>query len=234
MDYNSCIEYEHGMVHLLDTFVYITVDPSGGASEATATARIDKCGWTVGAVNAKDERFIFEIGENHLTDEQFIDHVYRLNEEYLPKLIGIEKTPHLMSHFRKAEKERKVVLPLYELRSKGVKKSVRIRSSRLTLGHTYFLDGIQPKCQLMFRNWYDEMLHGDDGIDSFAYFDTIAVPPTVAQLTAHKQEVMRLIERNMLLNLPKSGNRDTALIRHLMASQRYSEDDDLESFNNGE
>ena len=221
-------------VHLLDTFVYITIDPSGGSSEATATSRTDKAGWTVCAVDAKDNRYILDLDEAHLTDEQFVDHVYKLWQTYLPRLIGIEKTPHLLSHFRRVEKERKVILPITELRPRGRKKSVRIRSAGTTLPYTYFLAHIQPKVQQIFRKWYDEMQHGDDGIDSFAYLDDIAVAPTEAQLKAHKLEILRAIDRNMLLHLPSRERRDVESIQKLLGIQRENAQEDLEAFYNGE
>ena len=236
IDYNRYVVYPGGKIHLLDTFVYITIDPSGGASESTATSTTDKCGWCVGAVNVKDERFILELDEHHFNDEQFVDHVYKLHEKYLPRLIGIEKTPHLMSHFRRAEKEKKLVLPLTELKPRGRKKSVRITSARATLGYTYFLNSILMKSQLMLRSYYGEMQHGDDGVDAFAYFDDICVPPTEQQLLSHKQEILRLIEKNIVLHLPERDKREVVEVQRLLRehNQTYSADDDLEAFNNGE
>jgi hypothetical protein len=233
MNYNRYINYEGGRIHLLDTFVYIAIDPSGGSSEQNATSRTDKCGWSVAAVNTKDERFILELNERHFDDEQFVAHLFTLNETYLPRSMGIEKTPHLLSIIRREETKRKIALPLVELRPKGRKKSARIRSSRATLGYTYFLADIQPRCQLMFRNWYDDMQHGDDGIDSFAYLGDMIVPPTEEQLTAHKTEVLKLIDHNILVHLPDYTKREVREVERLLDRHRYNEEDDLDAFYEG-
>lgn len=232
IDYYDVREQEQRSVTLLDCFVYIAVDPSGGSSEDTATSRTDKCGWTVCAVDKHDNRFIFEIGERHLDDDQFVRHMYTLNEQYIPKFIGIEKTPHLLTHFRHVEKEKKLVLPIITLAPKGRKKSVRIRAAGTTLGRTYFLDNVTAENQRRFRNWYDEMEHGDDGIDSYAYLDDFAEPPTEEQLVAHKKEVLKVLAELYVKELPDQVKGEWAFVKKYTTGKNdYNAD--WEAFTNG-
>lgn len=209
---------------LIDCFVYIAVDPSGGSSEATATRRTDKCGWAVGAVDMHDNRFILEIGEKHFDDEQFVDHIYSLYDQYIPKVIGIEKTPHLLSHFRHIEKQKKKVLPITELKPLGRKKEVRIRSAGTTLGRTYFIDTERNSYEQLFRKWYTDMEHGDDGLDAFSYLDDIIIAPTEEQLQSHRNQILKLLAELYVEQLPKEAKEDWAFVKRFTQQDSYSED----------
>ena len=225
IDYYDVREEQQRSVTLLDLFVYIAVDPSGGSSAETATSRTDKCGWTVCGVDVHDNRFIFEIGERHLDDDQFVRHMYTLYEQYIPRYIGIEKTPHLLTHFRHVEKEKKMVLPIITLAPKGRKKAVRIRAAGTTLGRTYFLDNSVAENQRRFRGWYDEMEHGDDGIDSYAYLDDFAEAPTEQQLIAHKNEILKVLAEMYVKELPDQVKGEWAFVKKFTsATPNYDED----------
>lgn len=220
-------------VRLMDTLIFATVDPSGGASEQEATARTDKCGWCVAAVDVNDNRFILEMDSKHLTDEQFVEHIYAINQQWLPKLIGIEKTPHLLTHFRHIEQRKKLVLPLYELKPNRRKKSDRIRSSGTTFGRTYFIDMDKDRIEQLFRGWYDEMEHGDDALDAFAYLDDIVFPPTPEALQAHIKEVVKIMADVYVELLPKHVQEEWAFVKRFTQSQP-SYDEDWAKFQRGE
>lgn len=231
--YGRKIVYPGGELYLMDCYVYITIDPSGGASEQTATARTDKCGWAVAAVDVKDNRFILEIGEKHLTDEQFVEHIYTLHDTYLPRLIGIEKTPHLDAHLRRAADDKKKYIPITLLKPRARKKSIRIRASSAALGRTYFLDTAAPQYERMFRNWYDEMEHGDDGLDAFAYLDDIMVPPTPGQLDVHRAEIIKALDMLHLTSLPRHVQEEWKFLKKY-TNEDYSPEKDYEEFVNNE
>lgn len=220
-------------LYLMDCFVYIAVDPSGGASEQTATSRTDKCGWAVVAVDVKDNRFVMEIGERHLTDEQFIEHVYQLHDTYLPRMIGIEQTPHLDAHFRRAIVDKKKILPITPLKPRRRKKADRIRSCGAALGRTYFQSGSAAKIQKMFRDWYDEMEHGDDGIDAFAYIEDILVAPTPKQIELHRKEIIKALDMVYITTLPKHVQEEWKFIKRY-ADDTNAPEKDYEDFLNGQ
>lgn len=138
-----------------------------------------------------------------------------------------------MTHFRHVEKVKKLVLPITELRPNRRKKSERIRSSGTTLGRTYFLGADVPRLQTMFRAYYDEMEHGDDALDAFAYLDDIVFPPTPEALQAHIKEVVKIMADVYVELLPKHVQEEWAFVKRFTQSQP-SYDEDWAKFQRGE
>jgi hypothetical protein len=199
---HKTITYPGGKVSLLDTLIYITVDSSGGADETSATTRTDKVGWCVNAVDMYSNWFILELQAAHLSDEQFIQRLFELDDKYLPHTFGIELMPHLATVMRLQFKLLNRSLKIVELKHGRRNKADRITRLRPLLKNTYFLDQNHAHIQHRLRNWYTEQEHDDDDLDAFGYQIDIAHAPTPDSIVSHRKQRQERLEEMQLLRLP--------------------------------
>lgn len=201
--------YGNNQVRSLDEcIVYVTIDPGGGCAPAQATARTDKWGWAVVAVDQQNQWFLLELWEEHLSDDMFIDRLWSVYEKWRPYLIGVEKMPHLDTVIRQSMLNRNRTLPLVELKPGGRAKELRIRGLHPLLENIHVSDRIASAVQHKMQTWYTEMEHGDDALDAFAYVIDIARPPTSQQLIAYRRSMEEHETQLRLQSLPETDRKE--------------------------
>lgn len=193
-------------IELVECNVYVTVDPSGGTGRDQAHAKTDKVGWAVNAVSSDGQWHFLEIGEEYLTDPQFIDKLFLLYHWYRPEVIGIEKMLHLETALRQAFQLRHETLPIGELRPRGRQKSARIRGLRPLCGSIYLREGRTDA--RYFTNYYTAIDHGDDAIDAVAYQVDIARAPSPWQIQSRREARLREWENAQLNALPPTEKQE--------------------------
>lgn len=231
--YDKPIIYPGGIITLNDCFIYITVDPSGGGDPDKATARTDMAGWCVAAVTVSNDWLILELKKEHMSDAMFVDKLFELNSKYLPRTIGIEKTPHLKAYLDLQCRIRKQGLPLMELIHKGRPKQVRIRAVRPFLPTTYFPLVESGHIQKTFHNWYTDMEHGDDDLDAFAYLPDIAIAPTETQLRYHREVIKQRVQE-ILLEGMAGDKSELEFMKKLINKDKLDPTTDMENFWKGQ
>lgn len=220
MNYFSTVTLPTGVdVSLLDCFIYATCDPGGGTSAANATAKTDKTGLTVGAVTLNSEFIILDWDEQWLEIEALAAALIKIHRRWRPRLIGVERMMYLQQFLFAEMRRRGVPLNLSVLQHKGRSKAERIKAMLPFLRKTYFLDTIADKAQSSMMRWHETMKHGDDGIDSLAYFYDVAIPPTLNDLTTHRQERKRFAREELYETLDPRTRAEAQTIR------RYYEND---------
>ena len=229
MNYLSTVQCGETTIPLIDCFLYATIDPGGGTSEVNSGKNTDKAGWTVGAVSINQKHVIVEAGEKYLEVKDMLDLIYGIQKRWKPQLIGIERMMYLQQYLNAEMQRRHKVVPLYTLNHKGRNKAERIKAVLPMLTQTYFTQGVTSIVRPAFDRWHEKMQHGDDWLDSFAYYYDIAVPPNVNALQEHRRirSSYALDERIALLD-PRS-QREARAIRHIL-EPRESYQDDIEDF----
>lgn len=221
----ATIFHEHGTlreaVSLAECTVFVTVDPSGGASEQTATRRSDKVGWCVNAVDVKGRWHILDMGAKHLDDPALIDFLFYLSDKWRPYAIGIEKMPHLEPYMRLAYKVRGRALVTFPLTPKRRDKSERIRALNAFWETMYFADTLDLEGRV--QGWYTDQEHGDDDLDALAYQIDVVHAPTPEQLKKQKEKYAELEAQHQLEQLPPKERREWERIQK--AAKRLPEDD---------
>jgi len=193
--------YEDGPVPLSETAVYITVDPSGGASAFTATKLSDKVGWWVVAVDKAGRWAVLEIGNEFLGDVEFLDRLFTLYDTWQPEVIAIEKDRHLDGMVRLSFDRHHRSLPIAYWHSHGIAKEQRIRSLLPLLPSIYFNEEFAATYQLRLRAWHTQQLHDDDDHDAGAAMIEIARAPTAAQIAQKAQRARDLRDDNRYKSL---------------------------------
>ena len=199
---HKVITYPGGKVSLLDCLIFITVDSSGGADAASATSRTDKVGYCVNAVDMFSNWFILELKAEYLSDEQFINRLFELDDKYLPHSFGIEMMPHLATVMRLQFKQHNRSLKIVELKHGRRNKADRITRIRPLLKSIYFLDQNYAHIQHRLRNWYTEQEHDDDDLDAFGYQIDVARAPTPESIAFQRKQREDRLDEMKLLRLP--------------------------------
>lgn len=189
MNFLSTIQYGNNKtLALTDAFLYATLDP-GGVAAINANTKTDKTGWTVGAVTpAPSDFIILEAGEEYMEVTEMLNLIYALHKRWRPRLIGVERMMYLQQYFYAAMQQRGKILSLHTLAHKGRSKPERIKAVLPYLKQTYFLEPTVKLVQAAFTRWHEKLLHGDDWIDSFAYFFDVANAPSLNDLMQQKRE----------------------------------------------
>jgi len=197
--------YVDGPVPLSECAVYITVDPSGGASTFTATKLSDKVGWWVVAVDKAARWAVLDIGNELLGDVEFLDRLFSLYDTWHPEVIAIEKDRHLDGMVRLAFDRHHRSLPIAYWHSQGVAKEQRIRSLLPLLPSIYFNEDFAAAYQQRLQGWHTQQLHDDDDHDAGAAMIEIARAPTAAQIAqkAARARDLRDETRYKTLALPE-------------------------------
>lgn len=188
MNYLSTIRYGNKQVSLLDTFIYVTVDPGGGASKANATSQTDKVGYTVGAATIESDFLILDWNEEYMEVTEMVTKLYSLHRRWRPRLIGVERMMFLSGYMYAEMQRRGKILDIVTLAHKGRNKAERIKAFIPFLSKTYFMRTVAEAAQKSLHRWHETMKHGDDGADSLAYFYDVAIPPTLNDLMSHRAE----------------------------------------------
>ena len=230
---NKTLTYPGGTVALLDTQIYITVDSSGGADEASATNRTDKVGWCVNAVDERNNWFILELKSAYLSDEQFVAKLFELEDTYLPYTFGIELMPHLATVLRMEFKRLNRSLKIVELKHGRRNKADRITRLRPLLKSTYFLDQEYAHIQHRLRNWYTEQEHDDDDLDAFGYQIDVARAPTPESVAFHRKHRKDRIDEIRLAQLPRAEREEwKKWMEYDKRQGRQTADDEAKEFFN--
>lgn len=210
-----------GPVALEDTLVYLTVDPSGGADEKTATARSDKVGWWINAVDLQNRWNILDIGRKHLNDTELLDLLFRLDAQWHPEVIGVEKMPHLQTVLSLEFQRRGKTLPIVDLKPGGRSKEARIRGLLPMLPSIWFAEHLALEYQTRLQGWYTEQAHDDDDHDAGGYMIDLARPPTKEQLENKKRRLREGKRDSILAALPP---REQAAWKYARALERRTGD----------
>ncbi len=187
MNYLSSVSCGNEKIPLQDTFIYVAVDPAATGA-ANATTNTDKTGWVVGAVTAQAVNIILEFNEEYFEVSDLLPLLYTLQQRWRPKAIGVEGMMFLQSYLYSAMQRNGRILPLVTLRHGGRSKAGRIKAILPFLSRTYFVRDAVDKAQASLYRWHESMKHGDDGIDALAYWFDLAVPPTLNDLIAHREQ----------------------------------------------
>lgn len=226
MNYHSDVEYAGKRVSLLDCFIYATIDPGGGTSAANANSKTDKAGWTVGAVTLDSDFLILDGGEEYMEVADILQLIYKIHTRWRPKHIGVERMMYLQQFLYSAMQQKGKILPLLTLQHKSRAKADRIKAVIPFLKKTFFFEGIAELAQGAMSRWHERMLHGDDWIDSLAYFYDVAIPPSLNDLMRHREERQRWINEESFELLDARSRREAKAIRRIENGMGYSFNED--------
>ena len=202
-------EKASGVALLPDNIViFIAVDP--GFSEGRLA---DYTGFVVVAVDERDNWYVLEATRDKVSVGEMINKMFSLNEEYEPDSISLEvigQGQALLSSVHNEEDQRRVYLPVVEIKSQGMmKKEQRIRAilqPRFERGKVYI--------KREMDDLFDELIHfplsqHDDLIDALAQIEDIAYSPS------EKKEKMKTNYKSKLEARIK-GNKDDEMIDEFM------------------
>lgn len=235
---NGSILYTDGQVRLSDCIIYLLCDPGGGASkeqkERQPKVVVDTCGFCLLAADVHNNWFVLRMWREYLSDEQFVDRLFSLYDEWRFYIAGIEKMPHLDSYLRLSFRTKGRSLPIAELLPKRRPKEDRIRASKPMLNTAYFIDEQYLQIQQHFRNWYTEQEHEDDDIDAWAYALDIVRPPTSTQLSERKKILEQEDEKVAFKALPPAEREEWEYWQKLFAKTPETQqwEKELEEFLN--
>lgn len=217
-------------VPLLECNLYCCIDSSGGADVETATALTDKVGWCVCAVDVRGHWLILELDAAYLSDEQFIQKLYELEDKYAPRF-AIEAMPHLESVMRALFTRQGRHIRYVPLKHGRRNKNDRIVRLRPMLRYVHFLEEIRASAQYLLRHWYVGQVHGDDALDAFAYMLDIARAPGVEDIADRKRQVEKNLQVAALARLPQQDREECQRWLDFDARQgRRHLNDDMKDF----
>ena len=217
-------------VPLMECAIYCTIDTSGGSDIINATPETDKVGWCVNAVDIRGRWLILELRAEHLSDEQFVDKLYELEDRYAPRF-AIEMMPHLATVLRLVFTRRDRWISYQQLMPGKRTKADRITRLRPLLPYIHFLDDIRQNAQHRLRNWYVGKQHGDDDLDAFGYMLDVARPPSVESIAERRaQQQKRLMDTTLARLSPEERQEAQHWIDYDLRQGRRHFNDELRDF----
>ena len=173
--------YEYDDIKGRELNRYIMVDPAISQEE-----RADYTAMVVVGVDAWGKVFVLEVVRNRFSPTELIGELFRLDDEYKPRSIGIEMVAFqksLQYFIADESKSRHHYLPIKELKAGNQKDS---KASRIMGLEPYYARGdvFHPNHAKNIDILEDELIRfpygkHDDVIDALAYFPQLITPPKV-------------------------------------------------------